>query len=239
MSVVLHGDRDRQDQLAGHRRDHDPADHHAGRRAAEQLHEAAPQPLHLRPCVSGQRQHDRPGRDLAGVDRRWLIPTVAISGRVNTAAATVFSRIGDTPSPSACHIAIRPCIAATEASMSSPVQSPAAYTPGALVRDTRSTGRKPPRSRLDPDLVQPDPGGVGHRADRHQGVRTLDLAAVGQRDDHALRPSARTAAARASGMICTPRSANTSSSTAAASASSPGSTRSRLDTSVTRQPISV
>ena len=57
---------------------------------------------------------------------RWLIPTIAISGRVNTAAATVLSLIGATPSPSACHIAIRPCIAATEASISTPVQSPAA-----------------------------------------------------------------------------------------------------------------
>ena len=57
---------------------------------------------------------------------RWLMPTVAISGRVNTAAATVLSLIGATPSPSACHIAIRPCIAATEASISTPVQSPAA-----------------------------------------------------------------------------------------------------------------
>jgi len=36
------------------------------------------------------------------------------------------SRIGVTASPSACHIAIRPCIAATEASGNSPVQSPAA-----------------------------------------------------------------------------------------------------------------
>ena len=53
-------------------------------------------------------------------------PTAASSGRVNTAAATVRSRIGVTASPSACHIAIRPCIAATEASGSSPVQSPAA-----------------------------------------------------------------------------------------------------------------
>ena len=54
------------------------------------------------------------------------MPTVAISGLVNTLAATVFSRSGVTASPSACHIAIRPCIAATEASSSTPVQSPAA-----------------------------------------------------------------------------------------------------------------
>ncbi len=56
----------------------------------------------------------------------WLMPTVAISGWVNTFAATVLSLIGATPSPSACHIAIRPCMAATDASISRPVQSPAA-----------------------------------------------------------------------------------------------------------------
>ena len=47
-------------------------------------------------------------------------------GWVNTVEPTVFSRSGATPSPSACHIAMRPCIAATDASISSPVQSPAA-----------------------------------------------------------------------------------------------------------------
>ena len=51
---------------------------------------------------------------------------MAISGWVNTLEHTVLSRSGATPSPSACHIAMRPCMAATEASMSTPVQSPAA-----------------------------------------------------------------------------------------------------------------
>ena len=64
-----------------------------------------------------------PGRRGAG---RIFHNQVAISGRVNTAAATVFSLMGATPSPRACHIAIRPCMAATEASISTPVQSPAA-----------------------------------------------------------------------------------------------------------------
>ena len=54
------------------------------------------------------------------------MPTVAISGWVKTLAATVFNRSGATASPSACHIAIRPCMPATEASSSTPVQSPAA-----------------------------------------------------------------------------------------------------------------
>ena len=54
------------------------------------------------------------------------MPTVAISGWVKMFAATVFSRSGATASPSACHIAIRPCMPATDASSSTPVQSPAA-----------------------------------------------------------------------------------------------------------------
>ncbi|SKZ37464.1 Uncharacterised protein [Mycobacteroides abscessus subsp. abscessus] len=53
-------------------------------------------------------------------------PTVAISGRVKIAEATVFSLIGLTPSPSEWYIAMRPCMAATEASGNNPVQSPAA-----------------------------------------------------------------------------------------------------------------
>ena len=51
---------------------------------------------------------------------------MAISGWVNTFAETVFSLIGATASPRACHIAIRPCMAATEASWKTPVTSPAA-----------------------------------------------------------------------------------------------------------------
>ena len=51
---------------------------------------------------------------------------MASSGSVKTLAETVLSRSGATASPSACHIAIRPCMAATLASASTPVQSPAA-----------------------------------------------------------------------------------------------------------------
>ena len=54
------------------------------------------------------------------------MPTVAISGSVKTFDDTVARSSGATASPSACHIAIRPCIAATDASISTPVQSPAA-----------------------------------------------------------------------------------------------------------------
>ncbi len=53
-------------------------------------------------------------------------PTAAISGRVKMAEATVLSRIGLTPSPSEWYMAMRPCMAATDASGSTPVQSPAA-----------------------------------------------------------------------------------------------------------------
>ena len=56
----------------------------------------------------------------------WVTPTVAISGAVKTFEETVFRSSGDTASPRVCHMAMRPCMAATEASMSTPVQSPAA-----------------------------------------------------------------------------------------------------------------
>ncbi len=67
------------------------------------------------------------------------MPTVAISGSVKMFDDTVPNRSGVTASPSACHIAILPCMAATDASGSTPVQSPAAYTPGTDVLDIRST----------------------------------------------------------------------------------------------------
>ena len=50
----------------------------------------------------------------------------AISGAVKTFELTELSSSGCTASPSECHIAIRPCMAATEASAKTPVQSPAA-----------------------------------------------------------------------------------------------------------------
>jgi len=56
----------------------------------------------------------------------WVHPTVAISGAVNTFAETVLRSSGATASPRKCHMAMRPCMAATEASMNTPVQSPAA-----------------------------------------------------------------------------------------------------------------
>jgi hypothetical protein len=56
----------------------------------------------------------------------WVTPTVAISGAVNTFDDTDCRSSGATASPSECHMAIRPCMAATEASMNTPVQSPAA-----------------------------------------------------------------------------------------------------------------
>ena len=60
------------------------------------------------------------------LSRSSLYPTVAISGAVKMFAATVRSLIGTTASPSACDMATRPCMAATDASGSRPVQSPAA-----------------------------------------------------------------------------------------------------------------
>ena len=57
---------------------------------------------------------------------RWLTPTVAISGSVNTLLDTTERSRGWTASPRACFMAIRPCMAATDASINTPVQSPAA-----------------------------------------------------------------------------------------------------------------
>ena len=78
--VVVDGDRDRVDQLAGPRRDDHAADHDAGARAAEDLDEAVPDALHLRARVAQQRQLHHPGVDLArcrrrpGCSRRWRSP---------------------------------------------------------------------------------------------------------------------------------------------------------------------
>jgi hypothetical protein len=54
------------------------------------------------------------------------MPAVAIWGSVKMVAAVASQRSGATACPSRCHIAIRPCMAATEASMTRPVTSPAA-----------------------------------------------------------------------------------------------------------------
>ncbi len=132
-------------------------------------------------------------------------------------------------------MAIRPCIAATEASISTPVQSPAAYTPRAEVRDTRSTSMNPPRSRVTPASVSPIPLVFG-----------TDPTASRQCEPVTVRPSVRvtvtsspcrvTDCARDFDSTVRPCRAKTSSSTWAASASSPGSTRSREDTSTTSPP---
>ena len=54
-------------------------------------------------------------------------------------------------------MAIRPCIAATEASIMTPVQSPAAYTPGAEDGTLLSTPHEAALVDLDPRLFQADP----------------------------------------------------------------------------------
>ncbi len=115
-----------------------------------------------------------------------VTPTVAISGSVKIVAATWSSLIGWTASPSVCHMAIRPCMAATEASIITPVQSPAAYTP-------RRRGPGHP-VHLDESLaVQRDPGflqaqapGGGHHAHGEQAVRAAHGPAAFQRDHHAV-----------------------------------------------------
>ena len=126
-------------------------------------------------------------------------------------------------------------MAATEASISTPVQSPAAYTPRADVRETRSTVTKPPSSSVTPASSRPMPAVFG-----------TEPSASRQCDPSTVRPSVSvtvtvspsrvTDCIRDFDSTVIPRRVKTSSSTSAASASSPGSTRSRLDTSVTSTP---
>ena len=165
---------------------------------------------------------------------------MAISGWVNTLEHTVFSRSGATPSPSACHIAIRPCMAATEASISTPVQSP-----GGVDAGHRGPGH--PVHLDEPAPVEPDPDLRPGRCPSVLGTAPTVISAC---EPAISRPSSRvtthavalrgfTDFARARLASTLPREEKTFSMTAAASASSLGSTRSRLDTSVTLTPISV
>lgn len=165
----------------------------------------------------------------------WLTPTVAISGVVNTFEDTVSRSSGATASPSACHMAMRPCIAATEASGSTPVQSPAAYTPRALVRETRSTTIEPLRSVSTRVVSRPRSSvlGIEPTASRQCEPETLRPSVSVTRTPS---PSRSTEAARERDITVMPRRVKTSSSTWAASASSPGSTRSREETSTTSEP---
>ena len=169
------------------------------------------------------------------VTARCETPTVAISGSVKMVAATWPSRSGPTASPSACHMAIRPCMAATEASISTPVQSPAAYTPGTDVRDTRSTSMKPRASTFTPASSRPQPSVLGimptvSRQWLPVTVRPSSRVTVTP------SVSRRTAWARDRPSTVMPLRRNTSSIRLAASSSSCGSTRSREDTRVTREP---
>ncbi len=166
---------------------------------------------------------------------RWVQPTVAISGSVNTVLETTPRSSGETASPRAWRIAIRPCIAATEASISTPVTSPAAYTPGAVVRETRSTRMHPWSSSCTPAVSSPSPSTLG-----------TEPTAISACDPSTVRPSVRVtttpssvrraAAARERASTVMPLRRKTPSITSAASASSPGSTRSREDTRTTSLP---
>ena len=126
-------------------------------------------------------------------------------------------------------------MAATEASIITPVQSPAAYTPGVWVLETRSTGMNPLPLSAIPASSRPSPPVLGT-------IPTVSR----QCEPRIVRPSSRTTTtpsplrfavtARDRPSTVMPRRRNTSSTTAAASASSCGSTRSREDTSVTCEP---
>ena len=160
---------------------------------------------------------------------------MAISGSVKTFADTTPRLSGATASPRACDIAIRPCIAATDARGSTPVQSPAAYTPRTEVRETLSTSMWPEGIRSTPTSSSPSP--------RVWGTEPTASSAC---DPMTSRPSSRrtstprsvrsTEAIRERPSTSMPRLVKTSSMTWAASGSSPGSTRSREETSTTSDP---
>ena len=86
--AVLDGHRDRQDQLGRDRRDHDTADHHAGGLTTEEFTKPCRSPdILARALVCNGNLMVRANTDpLSMAD--CGIPTAAISGRVNTAAAT-------------------------------------------------------------------------------------------------------------------------------------------------------
>lgn len=160
---------------------------------------------------------------------------MAISGSVKTFDETVLRFSGATASPRKWYIAIRPCMAATEASAKMPVTSPAAYTPGAEVLETLSVQMCPDSWTLTPASSRPMPWlfGMAPTAIRQcEPVMTRPSASV----TSTRSPTRLADAARERAMTFIPRRRNTSSRTAAASGSSPGSTRSRLETSVTREP---
>ena len=154
---------------------------------------------------------------------------------MNTLDETFLRSSGWTASPRKCHIAIRPCIAATLASIRTPVQSPAAYTPRAEVRETRSTLTKPPSLRTTPASSSP-----------RSAVLGTEPSARMQCEPSTVRPSVSVTVTTSPDRVTDsirdlestfiPRRVETSSSTADASASSPGSTRSRDDTRVTGMP---
>ena len=110
--------------------------------------------------------------------------------------------------------------------------------PATMVRDTRSTGRYPPRSNSMPTRSSPRSRVFGTDPTRSSACvpSTVRPSESVTRTPSSVRS---TCSARACFTSSTPRSASASSSTSAASSSSYGSIRSRLETSVTGTPISV
>src|SRR5699024_5818041 len=98
-----------------------------------------------------------------------LTPTTAISGLVNTAEETCPEISGETASPRAWCMAMRPCMAAAHRGPRDPV---GVDVPGLL----------------DPDAgtFEAQPRGGGDPAQRHQHVGADDLLPRGEGDDHAV-----------------------------------------------------
>ena len=101
--------------------------------------------------------------------------------------------------PSTESAAIRPCIAAVDASIQPPVTSPPAEMRGFVVRHCSSITISPRCARLDADLLEPEAGDLGAHAHADQGVRAAERAPVlgRQRDAVVLRVDRASRARRA------------------------------------------
>ena len=164
-------------------------------------------------------------------------PTVAISGSVKMFAETTRRLSGATASPNACDIAIRPCIAATEANGRTPVQSPAAYTLRTDVRETRSTTMCPEGLSSTPISASPMSAVCGIEPTASRACEPSISRPSSRRTTTPSPDSVRsTAAIRERPKTSIPRLRKTSSITSAASGSSPGRTRSRDETRTTSAP---
>ena len=236
--VVLHRHRDRQDQLARLGRDDDPADDQPGRGPAEELHEAVVEAGHLGPGVAGQRQHDR----------RAPAPCRVHVGLGDADGGQL--RVGEHVGGDGAQPQRRDRLAERV-----PHRDPALHGGDAGQRQHAGAvaggvdaGHVGARHPVDGDVAAGGRRSTPYsREPQRRPCCGTEPTAISTCEPSTVRPSAsstttppsvrRTAAARELLRIVMPRARNTRSIAIAASASSCGMTRSRLETSVTSTPI--